>query len=73
VESLFTASLHISDFVQTQNEAKILTTCTMKDKVKFYLHHEGQGIKLIQQKRSEYKHIAHIREKNYCLFLGAAT
>jgi hypothetical protein len=23
-ESLFTASLHISDFVQTQNEAKIL-------------------------------------------------
>jgi len=25
VESLFTASLHISDFVQTQNEAKILT------------------------------------------------
>jgi len=28
VESLFTASLHISDFVQTQNEAKILT-CRM--------------------------------------------
>jgi len=25
VESLFTTSLHISDFVQTQNEAKILT------------------------------------------------
>jgi hypothetical protein len=25
VESLFAASLHISDFVQTQNEAKILT------------------------------------------------
>jgi len=25
VESLFTASLHINDFVQTQNEAKILT------------------------------------------------
>jgi hypothetical protein len=25
VESLFTASLHISDFVQTQNKAKILT------------------------------------------------
>jgi hypothetical protein len=25
VESLFTASLHLSDFVQTQNEAKILT------------------------------------------------
>jgi hypothetical protein len=25
MESLFTASLHISDFVQTQNEAKILT------------------------------------------------
>jgi hypothetical protein len=25
VESLFTESLHISDFVQTQNEAKILT------------------------------------------------
>jgi hypothetical protein len=25
VESLFTVSLHISDFVQTQNEAKILT------------------------------------------------
>jgi hypothetical protein len=23
VESLFTASLHLSDFVQTQNEAKI--------------------------------------------------
>jgi hypothetical protein len=27
VESLFGASLHISDFVQTQNEAKILTHC----------------------------------------------
>jgi hypothetical protein len=27
VESLFAASLHISDFVQTQNEAKILTSC----------------------------------------------
>jgi len=27
VESLFAASLHISDFVQTQNEAKILTIC----------------------------------------------
>jgi len=26
VESLFTASLHLSDFIQTQNEAKILTT-----------------------------------------------
>jgi hypothetical protein len=25
VESLFTESLHINDFVQTQNEAKILT------------------------------------------------
>jgi hypothetical protein len=25
VESLFTTSLHISDFVQTQNEANILT------------------------------------------------
>jgi hypothetical protein len=25
VESLFTASLHFSDFVQTQNDAKILT------------------------------------------------
>jgi hypothetical protein len=25
VESLFTASLHLSNFVQTQNEAKILT------------------------------------------------
>jgi len=25
VESLFTASLHLSDFVQTQNKAKILT------------------------------------------------
>jgi len=25
VESLLTASLHISDFVQTQNKAKILT------------------------------------------------
>jgi len=25
VESMFTTSLHISDFVQTQNEAKILT------------------------------------------------
>jgi len=25
VEYLFTASLHLSDFVQTQNEAKILT------------------------------------------------
>jgi len=28
VESLFAASLHISDFVQTQNEVKILTTAT---------------------------------------------
>jgi hypothetical protein len=28
VESLFTASLHISNFVQTQNEAKILTNRT---------------------------------------------
>jgi len=27
VESLFIASLHISDFVQTENEAKILTSC----------------------------------------------
>jgi hypothetical protein len=27
VESLFAVSLHISDFVQTQNEAKILTVC----------------------------------------------
>jgi hypothetical protein len=26
MESLFTASLHLSDFVQTQNEAKILTS-----------------------------------------------
>jgi len=25
VESMFTASLHLSDFVQTQNETKILT------------------------------------------------
>jgi hypothetical protein len=30
VESLFAASLHISDFVQTQNEAKILTTKTVR-------------------------------------------
>jgi hypothetical protein len=27
VEFLFATSLHISDFVQTQNEAKILTFC----------------------------------------------
>jgi hypothetical protein len=30
----------------------------MKDKVKFYLHPEGEGIKLIQHRSSEYKHIA---------------
>jgi len=30
----------------------------MTDKVKFYLHHEGQDIMLIQHKRSEYKHIS---------------
>jgi hypothetical protein len=29
MESLFTTSLHLSDFVQTQNEAKILTMCSM--------------------------------------------
>jgi hypothetical protein len=29
MESLFTASLHLSDFVQTQNEAKILTNKNM--------------------------------------------
>jgi hypothetical protein len=29
----------------------------MKDKVKFYLHHEGQGILL--NISSEYKHLAH--------------
>jgi hypothetical protein len=28
VESMFATSLHISDFVQTQNKAKILTICT---------------------------------------------
>jgi hypothetical protein len=33
VESLFAASLHISDFVQTQNDAKILT-----DKIKEISH-----------------------------------
>jgi len=33
-------------------------TCTMKDKVKFYLHHEGQGILLIQHISSEYTYIA---------------
>jgi hypothetical protein len=30
VESLFTTSLHISDFVQTRNEAKILTVFLLK-------------------------------------------
>jgi hypothetical protein len=32
-------------------------TTTMKDKVKFYLHHEGQGILLVQHRSSECKHI----------------
>jgi hypothetical protein len=41
-------------------------TCTMKDKVKFYLYHVGQDVKLIQHISSEYKHIIH---KNNCLFL----
>jgi hypothetical protein len=31
VESLFTTSLHISDFIQTQNEAKILTELNIFD------------------------------------------
>jgi hypothetical protein len=35
----------------------------MKDMVKFYLHHEGQGIKLIQHRSSEYRHIAHRTEE----------
>jgi hypothetical protein len=34
VESLFTAPLHISDFVQTQNDAKILTKRITKDTMK---------------------------------------
>jgi len=38
----------------------------MKDKVKFYLHHVGQDIKLIQHRSSDYKHRIH---KNSCLFL----
>jgi hypothetical protein len=29
MESMFTTSLHLSDFVQTQNEAKILTIAVL--------------------------------------------
>jgi hypothetical protein len=29
----------------------------MKDKIKFYLHYEGQDIKLTQHINNEYKHI----------------
>jgi hypothetical protein len=36
VESLFTASLHISDFVQTQNKAKILTQTTIVSPYLFF-------------------------------------
>jgi hypothetical protein len=34
VESLFAASLHISDFVQTKNKAKILTKRITEDTMK---------------------------------------
>jgi hypothetical protein len=30
----------------------------MKDNIRFYLHHEGQGILLIQHISSEYTYIA---------------
>jgi hypothetical protein len=36
VESLFAASLHISDFVQTQNKAKILTKMKEPRKKEYY-------------------------------------
>jgi hypothetical protein len=35
----------------------------MKDKIKFYLHHEGQDIKLTQHRSSEYKHITRNSEE----------
>jgi hypothetical protein len=45
VESLFTASLRISDFVQTQNKAKILTLfscdeklCTIQSSLKVHFY-----------------------------------
>jgi hypothetical protein len=44
VESLFTASLHISDFVQTQNGAKILTM--QNDKV---ITHTSRQLKEYEQ------------------------
>jgi hypothetical protein len=40
-----------------QDAAPNCFTCTMKDKIKFHLHYEGQDIKLIHHRRSEYKHI----------------
>jgi hypothetical protein len=43
----------------------------MKDKVKFYLHHEGQG--LFQHRSSEYKHIAQKTEELLLDSSGAAT
>jgi hypothetical protein len=43
----------------------------MKDKVKFYLHHEGQG--LFQHKSSECKHKAQKTEELLLDSNGAAT
>jgi hypothetical protein len=39
----------------------IVFTCTMKDKAKFYLHHEGKG--LFQHISSESKYIAQKTEE----------
>jgi len=36
VKSLFTTFLHISDFVQTQNEAKILTALICSSLIFYY-------------------------------------
>jgi len=49
----------------------IFFTCTMKDKVKFYLHHEEQG--LFQHRSSECKHIAHKIEELLLDSSDAAT
>jgi hypothetical protein len=52
VESLFAASLHISDFVQTQNEAKILTTrisnCESAQEAWQILETTYEGTKLVK-------------------------
>jgi hypothetical protein len=48
VESLFTTSLHISDFVQTQNKAKILTKGQNKIKI---LRHDRNKCRKVEVNR----------------------